>query len=245
LCRSERGEFADGIAHGEETARFAEAIDHPYSLMLAHFGLGSLRLLKGDIAEAISALERALALGRAANIALLFPFVASSLGSAYALAGRVAEAVPLLEQGVEQAASMKLMALHSQRVAWLGEAYLLAGRRDNARQLAEWALNLSRQLKERGNQAWALRLLGEIHLDQDAPDLEGAEASYREALALANELGMRPLAARCRLGLGRLDRRTGRRPQALEQLSTAASMFHQMDMRFWLEQAEAELKLLG
>ncbi|MFQ5946510.1 MAG: AAA family ATPase [Anaerolineae bacterium] len=245
LCLSERGEFAEGIARGEETARFAEAIDHPYSLMFAQFGLGSLHLLKGDLAEAIPALERGLTLGRAANIPLLFPFVASSLGSAYAFGGRVAEAVPLLEQGVEQAASMKLMALHSQRVAWLGEAYLLAGRRDNALQLAGWALNLSRQLKERGNQAWALRLHGEISLDPGAPDFDRAEASYREALALADELGMCPLAARCRLGLGGLDRRTGRRQQALEQLSTATSMFREMDMRFWLEQAEAELKALG
>ncbi|MBI2152616.1 MAG: AAA family ATPase [Candidatus Rokubacteria bacterium] len=241
LCLSERGEFAEGIARGEEAARFAEAIDHPYSLMLTHFGIGSLHLLKGDLAKTIPALERSLALGRAASIPLLFPFVASSLGSAYALAGRVAEAVPLLEQGVEQAASMKLMALHSQRVAWLGEAHLLAGRRDSALQLAGWALNLSRQLKERANQAWALRLLGEIHLHSDAPDLERAEASYGEALALADELGMRPLAARCHLGLGTLCRTLGSSEQARAELSAAVEIFRSMEMTFWQARAEAFL----
>jgi len=241
LCLSERGEFAEGMAQGEETARFAEAMDHPYSLMFAQFGIGSLHLFKGDLAGAIPALERGLALGRAANIPLLFPFVASSLGFAYSLAGRVAEAVPLLEQGVEQAASMKLMALHPQRVAWLGEAHLLAGRGNSALQLAGWALNLSRQLKERGNQAWALRLLGEIHLHPDALELEQAEASYREALALAMELGMRPLAARCHLSLGTLYRRLATGHKAREHLSTATRMLREMDMRLWLERAVAEL----
>ena len=245
LCLSESGEFAKGIARGEEAARFAEAIDHPYSLMLTHFGLGSLHLLKGDLPGAIPALERALALGRAESIQLLFPFVASSLGAAYALAGRLAEAIPLLEQGVEQAASMKLMALHSQRVAWLGEAHLLAGRRDSARQLAEWALNLSRQVKERGNQAWALRLLGEIHLDPDAPDFERAEASYREALALADELGMRPLVARCHFGLGALYSGTARGDQARAELGQAAELFRSMGMTLFLSRAEAALRQLG
>src|SRR3972149_5930752 len=86
-----------------------------------------MSLVNSDNNCFLPALERALALGRAESIQLLFPFVASSLGAAYALAGRLAEAIPLLEQGVEQAASMKLMALHSQRVSWLGEAHLPGG----------------------------------------------------------------------------------------------------------------------
>ena len=52
---------------------------------------------------------------------------------------------------------------------------------------------------------------------------------------------MRPLVAHCHLGLGKLDRRTGRREQAREHLSTATTMYRAMDMRFWLEQAEAEM----
>ena len=72
-----------------------------------------------------------------------------------------------------------------------------------------------------------------------------AEAHYREALALAEELGMRPLVAHCHLGLGKLYRRTGKREQAREHLTTATTMYREMDMRFWLEQAEAEMSELG
>src|SRR3972149_11032024 len=204
-----------------------------------------MSLVNSDNNCFLPALERALALGRAEGTQLLFPFGASSLGAAYALAGRLAEPPPLLEQGVEQAASMKLMALPAQRVAWLGEAHLLAGRRDSARQLAEWALNLSRQVKERGNQAWALRLLGEIHLDPDAPDFERAEASYREALALATELGMRPLVARCHFGFGAPYSGAAPGGAARAELGQAAELFRSMGMTLFLSRAEAALRQLG
>ena len=64
-------------------------------------------------------------------------------------------------------------------------------------------------------------------------------------MALAEELGMRPLVAHCHLGLGRLYRRTGKREQAQEHLTTATTMFREMDMRFWLEQAEVKSRDLG
>jgi predicted ATPase len=66
------------------------------------------------------------------------------------------------------------------------------------------ALDLAHRQKERGNEAWVLRLLGEIALHADPPDLESAEAHYGRALARVDELGMRPLAAHCHLGLGKL-----------------------------------------
>lgn len=56
---------------------------------------------------------------------------------------------------------------------------------------------------------------------------------------------MRPLLARNHLGLAQLYRRTGNRREAKDHLSTAMAWFHQMDMQFWLEQAEEELKGMG
>ena len=57
--------------------------------------------------------------------------------------------------------------------------------------------------------------------------------------------GMRPPVAHCHLGLGKLYRRTGDRQQAQEHLTTATTMYREMDMRFWLEQAEAEVRELA
>jgi hypothetical protein len=60
-------------------------------------------------------------------------------------------------------------------------------------------------------------------------------------LALAEPRGMRPLVAHCHLGLGKIYRRTGKRQEAQEHFTTAATMYREMDMQFWLTQAEAEL----
>ena len=174
-----------------------------------------------------------------------FPAIASSLGFAYALSGRVAEALPLLEKAIEYAGSIKLLGRQSLRMAQLGEAYLLAGRTDEAIELAAGALSFAREYEERGNQTWALRLLGEIASQCGPPHLETAEPHFRQALALAEEHGMRPLVAHCHLGLGKLYGRTGDRAKAQEHLNTASTMYREMDMGFYLAQAEAALKEVG
>jgi hypothetical protein len=76
------------------------------------------------------------------------------------------------------------------------------------------------------------------------PNQESAEPN-RQALALAEELGLRPLVAHCHLGLGKLYRRTDKREQAQEHLATATSMYREMGMTYWLEKAEAEMADLG
>ena len=97
------------------------------------------------------------------------------------------------------------------------------------------------ETKEHGSQAWTARLLGEMHAHGDAPDVEQAEDYYRQALALADELGMRPLQAHCHRGLGTLYAKTGRREQARTALSTAIALYRAMEMTFWLPQTEAVL----
>ena len=76
----------------------------------------------------------------------------------------------------------------------------------------------------------------------DRFDAESGEAHYRQALALAELRGMRPLISHCHLGLGTLYRRTGKRQEAQEHLTLATTMYREMDMPFWLEQAEADRK---
>ena len=120
----------------------------------------------------------------------------------------------------------------------LAQVYLLGGRIVEAEQAATRALELSQRQEQRGNEARAMWILGEIAA-RTAP--AEAEGRYRSALALAGELGMRPLVAHCHLGLGRLHRRSGDHQRADDQLAGAARMFREMDMRFWLEQAEAEM----
>jgi tetratricopeptide (TPR) repeat protein len=125
--------------------------------------------------------------------------------------------------------------------ARLSEAYLLAGQIAMASTLAGHALALARERMQRGYQAWALRLLGAIASQNDPPEIESAETHYHQALALADELGMRPLTAHCHLGLGTLYTKMGRQEQARAELSAAITLYRAMEMTFWLPEAEAAL----
>jgi tetratricopeptide (TPR) repeat protein len=114
-----------------------------------------------------------------------------------------------------------------------------AGSQEEARHYAVQTLDHARAYQAHGYQAYALRLLGDIAARHEPPDTAQAEAHYRRALALANERGMGPLVAHCHLGLGKLYARTDREQRAEGHLSTAATMYREMDMQFWLERAEA------
>jgi class 3 adenylate cyclase/tetratricopeptide (TPR) repeat protein len=231
---AELGVFTEGVAKGEEGVRIAEAADHPFSLIWAYVGIGHLYLRKGDLPRGIPVLERGFGLCQDWHIPTLFPTVASTLGVAYALSGRVTEALPLLEQAVSQ----------GRRGHWfarLSEAYLLAGRTEDALERAQCALDLARDYKQRGYQAYALRLLGDIAAQGEPLQAEQAGYYYCQALSLADELGMRPLQAHCHQGLGTLYGKLGRPEQARTELSTAIDLYRAMDMTFWLPQAEATL----
>jgi tetratricopeptide (TPR) repeat protein len=127
---------------------------------------------------------------------------------------------------------------HAWQIGVIGEGYLVVGQVHEATILADRSLRLSRSAQERGYEAWALRLLGEIAARRDPADVEEADRHYCQALALAEPRGMRPLVAHCHLGLGTLYRRTGKPEQGREHLTTATAMYREMDMRFWLAQAE-------
>jgi predicted ATPase/class 3 adenylate cyclase len=240
VCLAELGAFAEGRAHGEDALRLAEMIDHPYSLAWACAGVGHLSLRQGDLSQAMHVLERGLALSEAMNLPLSLTTCKARLGAAYALAGREPEALSLLEQVLELAVARQAQQYPLYTV-WLGEGYVLAGRVADAIPLAWQVLETARAGKQQGYQAYALRLLGDIAARREPPEAEQAEAHYRQALALAEELEMRPLQAHCHLGLGTLYARRGQREQARAELTTAIALYRAMDMTFWLPQAETAL----
>jgi tetratricopeptide (TPR) repeat protein len=240
-CYAELGMFAEGSAIGEEGLQIAEVVNHPGSFMYAFWGCGLLSLRQGDLPKAVPLLERAVGICHDADLPAYFPWTAAALGTAYTLAGCVADAVPLLTQAMEQTIATEVVAFQALCSLSLGEAHLLASRLEEAHALAERALALARAQQERGNEAYALRLLGEIAARREPPQSVLAEAHYRQALALAEELEMQPLVAHCHRGLGTLHATIGRRAEARAALSTAIELYRAMDMTFWLPQAEAAL----
>jgi tetratricopeptide (TPR) repeat protein len=245
LARAERGEFVEAISRCTEAIRIAEAVGQPFSVTAMYRGMGLLHLMKGDLRQATLTLEHALEICQGADSPPLFHAVSSALGYAHALSGRSAEAIPLPEEAVERPAMIANNEGRSLRTIRLSEAYLLAEREADARAAAQRALGLARQHKERGHEAYTLRLLGEIAAREDPFDIGKAENHYRQALALAEELGMRPLIAHCHVGLGKLYRRIGNTQQARTHLTDGVAMMREMQMGLWLEEAEAAVKASG
>jgi len=240
-CHAELGTFTEGRALGEEGLQIAEAVAHPGSLMWASWWGGLLNLRQGDLHRALPLLERAMGICQEVDIQIYFPSIASALGAAYTLGGRITDVVPLLTQAMEQTMVTEWVGLQALTSLPLGEAYMLAGCLEEAQALAERALALARAQQERGNEAYALRLLGDIAARRDPPESALAEAHYRQSLALADELGMRPLQAHCHRGLGTLYATLGQREQARAALAAAIALYRAMDMTFWIPQTEAAL----
>jgi tetratricopeptide (TPR) repeat protein len=238
---AERGAFDEGEAHGREAIRIAEAPEHPLSLLEALLGLAYLHAVRRQLGQAAGLLERAVAVYRDWNVSV-FAHAVASLGHVYAASGRVGDGLSLLRQALTAHESAGIGYFHSLSVLQLGEACLLADQLEDARAAADRGLMLTRERGERGSEAWALRLLGDIASRRDLREVETAEGHYRAALALAAELGMRPLAAHCHLGLGTLYRRTAQRELARDHLTIATTMYRGMDMSLWLQKAEADLE---
>src|SRR5262249_25737612 len=149
------------------------------------------------------------------------------------------EGLSLMEQAVERAGLLAQTFAHALRLVFLADALRELGRRDAAQERAVEALEVARTYQEAGAVAYALRTLGDVHAEDDS---ERARSCFEEAVEIATRLGMRPLVAHCHVGLGKLYRRTGKRDQAQEHLTIATTMYREMDMPFWLKQAEAELQ---
>jgi class 3 adenylate cyclase/tetratricopeptide (TPR) repeat protein len=240
------GRFAETVEPEAEAIRIAARTEHAYTVGYAHNVAGTVHLLRGDWTQARSLFEHAAAVLRAANVASLLS--QSVVPSAWALAqlGEASEGLSRLREGeqlLERLAARGSVGFLGSLYGQLGRAALGLGRLDDAQRLGDRAVESSP--RQPGYAAQALHLLGDIATHPDRFDAERGETYYRQALALAEPRGMRPLVAHCHLGLGRLFARTGKREQAREYLTTATTMYREMDMPFWLEQAEAELKGLA
>jgi tetratricopeptide (TPR) repeat protein len=246
MSLAQLGRFAEAAECEAEAIRLAEPTHHAFTVSLAYFAAGTLHLVKGDWAKARTVIECWIAAVRTGNVVLQLPWAVASSAWAVAQLGEASEALERLREGeqlVDRLAERGIVGNRGWAYQSLGRACLLLGWLDEARSLGDRAVESSPC--HPGFAAHALHLLGDVAAHPERFNAESGETHYRQALALAEPRGMRPLVAHCHLGLGKLYRRTGKPQEAQEHLTTATTMYREMDMRFWLEQAGAELKGLA
>jgi tetratricopeptide (TPR) repeat protein len=235
MSLAQLGRFAEAAEHEAEAIRLAEVMHRAYPVGLAHRAAGTLHLLKGEWAKARVPIEHGLAVLRSGNAVFLIPGAVAASAWVLAQLGEASEALNRLQEGqqlLERQAAKGLVDHHGWSYHALGRASLLLGRLDQARRMGDRAVQSSPS--QRGYAAHALHLLGDIATHLDAFDATSGDTHYRQALALAEPRGMRPLVAHCHLGLGKLYSRTGEREKAQEHLTAAATMYREMDMAYWL-----------
>jgi tetratricopeptide (TPR) repeat protein len=239
-----RGLFDAASTMWDDAIRLAEAGHHLYGIAWSHWVVDRGLRIQGDGVAASQSAQRCRDIAVREGFVSFADTSTAGLGHGMALAGRPDEGASLIEGAVARLAERGQQVMLPGIIADLSETRLLGGHVAEALARAEEALAVARKQNARGVEAMALRLCGEARLAQKSPDAPRAEADFRAALTNAEALGMRPLVAHCHLGLGKLYRRIGNHEQAHEHLTAATTMYRQMDMRFWLEQAEAERKAL-
>jgi tetratricopeptide (TPR) repeat protein len=232
------GRFAEAAEHEAEAIRLAERTNHPYTIGLAYYAAGTLSLIKGDWAKARALTDRQIEVLRTGNIVGELPNALAHSARALAYLGDTSGALARCRE-VErlfEGQSARGRAGNGWLYCALGRTYLRLGRLDEARRLGARAVESASDRVDFVPDA--LQLLGDLWTHPDRFDAGRGSGYYGEALALAEPRGMRPLLAHCHLGLGKLYRGTGDGGRAREHLFTAATMYREMGMRFWLEEAE-------
>jgi class 3 adenylate cyclase/tetratricopeptide (TPR) repeat protein len=233
LCLAELGRFDEAAVLAQEATGMARGMNEPEELIFAGHGVGRLHLIQGNPDVAVAALEPALGMCKSAEFPIFIPRIASCLGAAYASLGRTDEALVLLEEAVRQAAASNLTFGQSLVLSIFGRVCQRAGRQDEALTHAHDAIDLARASGERGNEAWAGHLLGDLVSDGNAtaPRIEEAHDHYRTALMIAQDLGMRPLQAQCLYGLSRLQKMGGNEALGEKNAADATSLCREMGMK--------------
>jgi transcriptional regulator with AAA-type ATPase domain/tetratricopeptide (TPR) repeat protein len=234
------GDFEAALTYGRRGVDEAEVSGSFHAQAAAYLYLAIALVSRGEFEAALPLCERGLRLSETSAVGFWRAFGYSIWGWALACSGEPVQGLPHLEQGAVLQESVGIKAILS--VFWTrwGEGLLLNGNVLKARSVAVRGLELAVASGERGFEAEAHYLLARTAAEGRAPEMEAAGLHYERASALAAELDMGPLLARCHLGLGTVYRRTGNRQQVKNHLTTAIMMFREMDMRFWLAQAETE-----
>jgi class 3 adenylate cyclase/tetratricopeptide (TPR) repeat protein/ABC-type thiamine transport system ATPase subunit len=231
------GNFEQALIYGDRAVQAADASGHPQAQGFAYAWRAVPPFSRGEFAGSLSWSTRAIEICEKAGAPVLAACAYGFRGGALAWLGRTDTGLSDLERAIVIWEAMGLKGSSARfHFSW-AQALLLAGKLVEAKQAADKALKLARATSEQGDEVEALWVQGEIALRRE--DFDAAQDAFTQADAVAQDLGMRPLVAHCHLGLGRLYRRTGKRQEAQEHLTTATTMYREMDMRFWLEQAEA------
>ena len=219
------GHLDQALFQREAALEEARRLSHPptlaFALGAAGCGTGSFaRLAPASLLQCADELlalttEHGLEFDRSA--ALFFR------GSFLAALGRADEGIPLLTAGVAGWHELGMMSWRPFLLTLLADACGMAGQWPAALAHLAEARGLAEEKEVRFFQAETLRLTGEVLLAMG--DRAAAEASYHEAIAIAQQQSAKFWELRTAMSLARLWRDQGKRAEARDQLAPVYNWF--------------------
>ncbi len=234
------GRFRDAEASAERCLGLADATDTPFLRALAAWAMGNAQLGRGPTSEAVAGLEEAYQYCEHAELLAIRPWIATDLARVRWLAGRAEDALALLGDAIAEAALHGLLSQHSLRHAYLSEVQLAGGHEEDAEASAMRAVALAVEHGENGFRVEALRALARVAWARRTPDLEAAAEHLGDALALAQDLRMRPAIAHCHGDLAEVSRRAGRSEETARHLEAASELYRELGLSFWRERLSGD-----
>ncbi|MFN0315433.1 MAG: hypothetical protein ACKVQA_10385 [Burkholderiales bacterium] len=240
---AEMGHFDEAISVSDESLRIANIVHHDYSQAFAEYSSGYVYLRRGEIERALTRLEHGHGLTRTMNFRMDLPFAVGYLGYAQVLAGRIEEGIHHIEEGVVASEAVSMTANRSWLLSLLAESVLLAGKLAQAEQRLNEASHFAGQFGEAGWQAWITFHRAELLAQSGPESLQQSEQTYREAIALSGQLGMKPLIARAQLRLAAVLHREGKKEESGHWRTEALDTLHALGLHYWLRQAEKDFAM--
>jgi class 3 adenylate cyclase/tetratricopeptide (TPR) repeat protein len=241
FCRTTRGwlyghlgQFAAARHDAEEAMRIARASGNGFSILSAVFTASALHLERAEFEAAEPLLQEGLSICVSKGQRMWLPVMGSMCALCMANLGQVEAARSLIDRAVPRPDNPLLTTFI---VLTVVQAYIAMGRVDEAKRLTDASIERARKLGERIWEAEALALAGDLAALNATVPLSEAVAHYGYALTLAEALGMRPLAARCRLGIASCLAGCIGATQTLEKLSIAVTEFAALDLPAWKQRA--------
>jgi class 3 adenylate cyclase/tetratricopeptide (TPR) repeat protein len=235
----DQGEIGRALGFLERGDRVADAAHHVYSQTVLAISRGRALTHLGRLAEAVSLLEHAVAVCRERRFAGQTMMALVSLAEAYALVGRAADGAPLAREAIALQERVNASSDRAWMLAGVAVCELEADALDRADATADEGLGFAARQDERGGATWLWWVKGAAAARRG--DHEAAGGHFARARELGEALGMRPVVAASDLGLGQSLLRAGKSAAGRAAMARAATAFRELEMRLWLERANAAL----
>jgi tetratricopeptide (TPR) repeat protein len=204
-----------------EAARAAQQSNNPYDLAYMHFQSAALKLLVGELAEAVDAAREAINLSDEHGFPHIAAAARTTLGAALANCGDAVQGLQLIEESLKAFAKTETRMGVTLSLSYLAQAQALQGATDKAFHTIERAIEANPD--EIVYRPEVLRMRGELRLR--VGDREQAVQEFHQAVACAHSMGAKSFELRATISLARLLRDTHRGDEARSMLAEIYGWF--------------------